>query len=46
MSAEPHRRVSVESYLAAERQAETKSEYLNDEVFAMADVYDRLPAAS
>ena len=35
MSAEPHRRVSLESYLAAERQAEIKSEYLNGEVFAM-----------
>lgn len=35
MSAEPHRRVSLEDYLAAERQAETKSEYLNGEVFAM-----------
>ena len=35
MSAEPHRRVSLEDYLAAERQAETKNEYLNGEVFAM-----------
>ena len=35
MSAEPHRRVSLEDYLAAERLAETKSEYLNGEVFAM-----------
>ena len=35
MSAEPHRRVSLEDYLVAERQAETKSEYLNGEVFAM-----------
>jgi len=35
MSAEPHRRVSLEDYLAAERQAETKSEFLNGEVFAM-----------
>lgn len=35
MSAEPHRRVSLEDYLAAERQAATKSEYLNGEVFAM-----------
>ncbi len=35
MSAEPHRRISLEDYLAAERQAETKSEYLNGDVFAM-----------
>ena len=35
MSAEPHRRVSLEDYLAAERQAEIKSEYLNGEVLAM-----------
>lgn len=35
MSAEPHRRVSIEDYLAAERRAETKSEYLDGEVFAM-----------
>jgi len=35
MSAEPHSRISLEDYLAAERQAETKSEYLKGEVFAM-----------
>lgn len=35
MSAEPHRRVSLEDYLAAERQSETKNEYLNGEVLAM-----------
>lgn len=35
MSAEPHRRVSIEDYLATERRAETKSEYLDGEVFAM-----------
>src|SRR5262245_10680237 len=35
MSAEPHRRVSIEDYLAAERRAETTSEYLDGEVFAM-----------
>jgi len=35
MSAEPHRRIRLEDYLAAERQAETKSEYLNGEAFAM-----------
>lgn len=35
MSAEPHRRVSLEDYLAAERQSETKNEYLDGEVLAM-----------
>jgi Uma2 family endonuclease len=35
MSVEPQRRVSIEDYLAAERRAETKSEYLDGEVFAM-----------
>ena len=35
MSAEPNRRVSIEDYLAAERRAEIKSEYLDGEVFAM-----------
>jgi Uma2 family endonuclease len=35
MSAEPHRRVSIEDYLAAERRAETKSEYVDGEVSAM-----------
>jgi len=35
MSVEPHRRISIEDYLAAERRAETKSEYLDGEVFAM-----------
>jgi len=35
MSAEPHLRISLEDYLAAERQAETKSEYLDGEIFAM-----------
>ena len=35
MSAEPRRRVSIEDYLAAERRRETKSEYLEGEVFAM-----------
>lgn len=35
MSAEPHRRVAIEDYLAAERKAETKSEYLDGEIFAM-----------
>ncbi len=32
---EPKTRLTVEQYLAQERQAETKSEYLNGEVFAM-----------
>lgn len=35
MSVEPTRRVRIEDYLALERQAETKSEYLDGEVFAM-----------
>lgn len=35
MSTEPHRRVRIEDYLAWERQAETKSEYLDGEVLAM-----------
>ncbi len=35
MSAEPHRKVRLEDYLAAERRSETRSEYLNGEVLAM-----------
>ncbi len=35
MSVEPHRRLSPQEYLAAERQAETRSEYLEGDVFAM-----------
>jgi|SRR5215213_825375 len=35
MSVEPHNRISIEDYLAAERRAETKSEYLDGEIFAM-----------
>lgn len=35
MSVEPTRLVRIEDYLAWERQAETKSEYLDGEVFAM-----------
>lgn len=35
MSAEAQSRVTIEQYLALERQAETKSEYLNGEMFAM-----------
>jgi Uma2 family endonuclease len=33
--AEPHHRLSVEEYLALERQSEVKHEYLDGEVFAM-----------
>jgi Uma2 family endonuclease len=36
MASEPIHRVSVEEYLALERRSETKSEYLNGEIFAMA----------
>jgi Uma2 family endonuclease len=36
MTSEPKRRYSVEDYLALERQAERKSEYLDGEIFAMA----------
>lgn len=36
MSAEPHRRVSIEDYLAAERRAESKSEYRDGKVCASA----------
>lgn len=35
MSIEPARRVSVEEYLDLERRSETKSEYLDGEIFAM-----------
>lgn len=35
MSVEPHRRLSPQEYLAAERQAEVRSEYLDGGVFAM-----------
>ncbi len=35
MTAEPGRRMSVEEYLAFERQSEGKHEYLDGEVFAM-----------
>ncbi|HET7510811.1 MAG TPA: Uma2 family endonuclease [Solirubrobacterales bacterium] len=35
MASEPRPRVSVEEYLTLERQAETKSEYLNGEIVAM-----------
>jgi len=36
MASEPLHRVSVEEYLALERQSEAKYEYLNGEIFAMA----------
>ena len=36
MSSRPERWISPEDYLLAERQAETKSEYLDGQVFAMA----------
>ena len=35
MASDPRPRVSPEEYLALERQAETKSEYLDGEIFAM-----------
>ena len=38
MSSQPLSFVTPEEYLAAERQAERKSEYINGEVFAMAGV--------
>jgi Uma2 family endonuclease len=36
MTAEPQRRLSADDYLALERASETRSEYLDGEVFAMA----------
>jgi len=36
MASEPKARLTVQDYLALERQAETKSEYLDGEMFAMA----------
>jgi len=36
MASEPHHRISAAEYLALERQAATKSEYLHGEIFAMA----------
>lgn len=35
MSAEPQRRLTVEEYLALERESETRHEYLDGEIFAM-----------
>jgi Uma2 family endonuclease len=36
MATDPRRRVSPEEYLSLERQSETKNEYLNGEIYAMA----------
>jgi len=36
MASDPHRRLTIPEYLAFERQAETKNDYLDGEVFAMA----------
>ena len=36
MASDPLRRLSIPEYLAVERQAETKNDYLDGEVFAMA----------
>src|SRR5262249_48066627 len=36
MASEPLHRISVEDYLALERRPETRNEYLNGEIFAMA----------
>jgi Uma2 family endonuclease len=36
MASEPRQRLTVEEYLAFERQSETKHEYLDGEIFAMA----------
>jgi Uma2 family endonuclease len=35
MASEAHRRMTVEEYLALERQSETRNEFLNGEMFAM-----------
>lgn len=35
MATDPRRRLSVEEYLALERQSDTRNEYLNGETFAM-----------
>ena len=34
MASEAHRRITIEEYLALERQSETRNEYLNGEMFA------------
>src|SRR5262249_3462500 len=36
MASEPLHRISIEEYLALERRSETRSEYLDGEIFAMA----------
>jgi Uma2 family endonuclease len=36
MASDPHRRLTIPEYLACERQAETKNDYVDGEVFAMA----------
>jgi Uma2 family endonuclease len=36
MASEPRRRLTIQEYLSLERQAETKSEYLDGEMFALA----------
>ena len=36
MASDPHRRLTIPEYLAFERQAETKNDYVDGEVFAMA----------
>lgn len=36
MASEPRRRLTIQEYLSLERQAETKSEYLDGETFALA----------
>jgi Uma2 family endonuclease len=35
MATDPHRRLTIPEYLAFERQAETKNDYLEGEIFAM-----------
>jgi Uma2 family endonuclease len=41
MSSEPRKRLTPDEYLAIERQAQTKSEYLNGETFAMSGASPR-----
>lgn len=41
MSSEPQKRLTPEEYLAIERQAETKSEYVDGEMFAMSGASPR-----
>jgi Uma2 family endonuclease len=35
MATDPHQRLTIQEYLAFERQAETKNDYLDGEIFAM-----------